>query len=70
MRDDHIEQIVAVVRGTVGIGSENRELMLRRRLQELNLKTGPESYVKKRRDPTALWIAEARKWAKNRWGKR
>ena len=29
MRDDHIEQIVAVVRGTVGIGSENRELMLR-----------------------------------------
>lgn len=66
MRDDHMEQIIAVIKGTIGIGSGSRELILRKRLSELNLKTGPESYVKKRRDPTALWIAEARKWAKNK----
>ena len=66
MRDDHIEQIISVIKGTIGIGSEGRELTLRKKLSELNLKTGPESYVRKRRDPTALWIAEARKWAKNR----
>jgi hypothetical protein len=66
MRDDHIEQIISVVKGTVGISHERRELMLRRRLGELNLKSGTESYVKQRRDPVAKWIAEARLWAKNK----
>jgi hypothetical protein len=66
MRDDHIEQIVSVVKGTVGISHETRELMLRLKLGELNLKSGPEGYVKQRRDPVAMWIAEARRWAKNK----
>tara|TARA_Y100000992_G_C21026608_1_gene378324 strand:- start:93 stop:509 length:417 start_codon:yes stop_codon:yes gene_type:complete len=66
MRDDHIEQIVSIIRGTVGITTESRELMLRRKLKELNLKSGPESYMKQRRDPVAIWIAEARRWAKNK----
>jgi len=55
-----------VVKGTIGQPSEQRELMLRKRLKDLNLKTGPEGYVKERRDPVAIWINQARKWARNR----
>ena len=66
MRDDHIEQIISVVKGTLGHPSEQRELVLRKRLLDLKLKSGPEGYVKERRDPIALWIANARKWATNK----
>ncbi len=66
MRDDHIEQIVSVIKGTIGISHQSRELMLRRKLKELNLKSGPEGYIKERRDPVAKWIAQARRWAKNK----
>ena len=55
-----------MVKGTIGQPSEQRELMLRKRLKDLNLKTGPEGYVKERRDPVAIWINQARRWARNR----
>tara|TARA_B100001778_G_scaffold24506_1_gene18109 strand:- start:260 stop:676 length:417 start_codon:yes stop_codon:yes gene_type:complete len=66
MRDDHIEQVISVVKGTIGQPSEQRELMLRKRLKDLNLKSGPEGYIKERRDPVAIWISNARKWATNK----
>lgn len=66
MRDDHIEQVMSVIKGTIGHPTEQRELLLRQRLSELNLKSGPESYMGERRDPIALWINRARKWATNK----
>ena len=66
MRDDHIEQIMSIIKGTLGHPTEQRELMLRKRLSDLSLKSGPEGYIGERRDPLALWISRARKWATNK----
>ena len=66
MRDDHIEQVISVIKGTLGHPSSQRELVLRKNLRDLKLKSGPAGYIKERRDPVALWIANARKWATNK----
>ncbi len=64
MRDDHVEQVMAVMKGVAPLRPQV-EHMLRERLSDLDLKSGRASYLGKKRDPKSVWISTARKWARN-----
>ena len=62
MREEHVEQVLGVLRGLYK--QLPNEDQLREKLQGLRLKTGPASTLGKRRDPRSRWIEKARAYAR------